>query len=64
MKNLAFVLWMLFWPVLSELTSLIVAKTESIRGIQPKSYSDVTEGWVTLFGLMIWILVGLAIYER
>lgn len=58
MKNLAFVLWMLGWPIVVNINEYLYYLTTN------KVYSDETEFVSAIINLIIWIGIGVRLYEK
>lgn len=64
MKNLIFILWMLGWPIGSELSSVLGAYA---RKLDQKPYNedrDSVDTLATIVEFCIWIIVGALLFER
>lgn len=57
MRNLAFVIWMIFFPV----TMPLISYLEFLYG---KTYTDDVHMVVALINLIIWIFIGKLLYEK
>jgi len=60
MENIAFVLWMVLWPIAECVSDYIVAKRRAIT--KEPEYSKETKAFSAVAFLMIWILVAKALY--
>lgn len=60
MENIAFVLWVIAWPVASSLSSLYEAKRKKIAN--EEEYSSGVRFVATLFDLGTWVGVGWLLY--
>jgi hypothetical protein len=55
-RNLAFVIWMLGWSLLSTISSYLQYLTK-------KTYSEETELFAAIIMIIIWIWIGKLLYE-
>jgi len=56
MRNIAFVIWTLGWPLVNSISIFLI----HLRGID---YSDTDRGTMSLIFFVIWIFVGYKLYE-
>lgn len=57
MKNIAFVIWMIMYP-------LTLTASEYVQYLTGKHYSNDVEALSALTNIIIWIYVGIKIYEK
>ena len=61
MKNISFVLWMVLFPVATQLADYLAFLT---RGSVVKQWSESTELGSSLIYLVAWIVVGVLLYQQ
>jgi len=57
MRNLAFVLWMILFPLSGSIQ-------DYMQALQGKTYSEGVEGLATILTLVLWVFIGKLLYEK
>ena len=60
MEAIAFVIWMIGWPLINDIGDYYTARTKEITGVSHNK----RDGNVVLFSLIIWIWVGTMLYGK
>jgi heme/copper-type cytochrome/quinol oxidase subunit 2 len=60
MNHLAFILWIVLWPIALSLCGYIDAKTKKITG--KKEYSEDTRFMWSIVTIIIWVAVAKSVY--
>lgn len=63
MGNMSFVIWMILFPVATEITESINLLVHHKCGLAQKKYSDRTEMLVSVIYFVLWLFVGILLYK-
>jgi len=61
MNKLAFVIWVMGWPLAAELCNYVAALKYKLRGHEQPSREDEIRGWTMV--LAVWVIVAVLVWR-